>query len=284
MSEPKDPAGPRRPVVPRDPAALPSALEERDEIAALLGDRRPAVFLDYDGTLTPIVSRPELAALSERMRRVLRELASRLPVAIVSGRDRADVARLVGLREMIYAGSHGFDIAGPGGLAMEHEEAGKCLPDLEAAEEVLRRELREIPASQVERKRFGLAAHYRNVAEELVPAVERAVDRALAGHGRLEKRGGKEVFELRPRLDWDKGKAVLWLLRALGLDAAGILPIFVGDDLTDEDAFLALADRGVGILVGRPGHRTFATYSLRDSGEVGLFLDELAGLAARKAR
>ncbi len=90
-------------------------------IAPLLRGRRPAVFLDYDGTLTPIVARPELAVLSDDMRAAVRRLARSCPVAIVSGRDRADVERLVGIGELVYAGSHGFDIAGPGGLRIEHE-------------------------------------------------------------------------------------------------------------------------------------------------------------------
>ncbi|MEE9219877.1 MAG: trehalose-phosphatase, partial [Acidobacteriota bacterium] len=99
---------------------LPSALAERDQIALRLRGRRPAVFLDYDGTLTPIVSRPELATLPAAMREVLKEVAARVPVAIVSGRDRRDVEALVGLEGLIYAGSHGFDITGPNGLRMEY--------------------------------------------------------------------------------------------------------------------------------------------------------------------
>nr|NIP73230.1 trehalose-phosphatase [Gammaproteobacteria bacterium]NIR30345.1 trehalose-phosphatase [Gammaproteobacteria bacterium]NIR98189.1 trehalose-phosphatase [Gammaproteobacteria bacterium]NIT63856.1 trehalose-phosphatase [Gammaproteobacteria bacterium]NIV20860.1 trehalose-phosphatase [Gammaproteobacteria bacterium] len=97
------------------PRALPSALERLDEIAERMRDKRPCLFLDYDGTLTPIVARPELAVLSEALRDTLRRLARRAMVAVISGRDLQDVRERVGLSELYYAGSHGFDIAGPAG-------------------------------------------------------------------------------------------------------------------------------------------------------------------------
>ncbi|NIQ31012.1 MAG: trehalose-phosphatase, partial [Acidobacteria bacterium] len=78
---------------------LPNALEHMPDIAARLVARRPAVFLDYDGTLTPIVKRPELAILSDEMRKVLQQLAEVCTIAIVSGRDRADVQHLVRVDE-----------------------------------------------------------------------------------------------------------------------------------------------------------------------------------------
>ena len=106
---------------------LPSALSRLGEIARRLAGRRPVVFLDYDGTLTPIVARPELAILSHGMRSQVEALSRHCPVAIVSGRDRGDVEKLVGLPELVYAGSHGFDIAGPGGMALEHEAGRACL-------------------------------------------------------------------------------------------------------------------------------------------------------------
>ncbi len=106
---------------------LPDALEHRDEIARRLAGKRLAVFLDYDGTLTPIVARPDLAVLSEAMRQVVRDLAGRCTVAIVSGRDREDVQKLVALDQLIYAGDHGFDISGPAGLSIR-KDAGATSP------------------------------------------------------------------------------------------------------------------------------------------------------------
>jgi trehalose-phosphatase len=92
---------------------------------------------------------------------------------------------------------------------------------------------------------------------------------------------GKKVVELRPDVDWDKGKAVLWLIETLGWD--GALPIHLGDDATDETVFAALEGRGVGIFVGTEDRSTAASLRLRDSEEVGAFLDRFAArLQARR--
>jgi alpha,alpha-trehalase len=125
--------------------------------------------------------------------------------------------------------------------------------------------------------------HYRQVADDQVAEVEAIVDRALAAVPELSKTRGKKVFELRPRFDWDKGKAVLWLLDALGQGRADVLPFYVGDDLTDEDAFRALSGRGITIFVGQP-ERTAAHYVLGDTAEVGAFLSKLTHILEEEAR
>src|SRR6266705_2135848 len=150
---------------------IPSAFEYVQEIAGRSG--RVAVFLDYDGTLTPIVSQPEDAWLSDSMRQTLQELAARAPVAILSGRDLDDVRRRVNLDGIVYAGSHGFDIAGPRDL--RRQVATEFLPKLDVAEKELREALDGIPGARVERKRFSIGAHYRNVKENEASKVERAV-------------------------------------------------------------------------------------------------------------
>ncbi len=262
---------------------LPSALDRVDEIARRLAGRKAAVFLDYDGTLTPIVSRPELAVLSADMRETLERLAAACTVAVVSGRDRADVEKLVGIAGLVYAGSHGYDIAGPGGLTKELDEARALLPLLDDAERELCESLVLVRDALVERKRFSIAVHYRNVDPAQAGEVEAAVDEALRARPGLKRKGGKKVYELQPDLDWDKGAAVIWLLGELGLDGPDVLPFYLGDDLTDEDAFRALAGRGVGIVVSAGDRDTRAAYDLRDTDEVRRFLDALAGLAGEDA-
>jgi len=276
----------------------PSALEHWPEIAGRLAGRRPALFLDYDGTLSPIVQRPELALLAPAVRAVLRRLAARMPVAILSGRLREDAAALVGLPQLHYAGSHGFDVAGPPPAPGEpplRVEFGDGVPAaMQRAAERLRRDLAGIDGVLIEDKRFAVAVHYRLVADRDLPRIEAAVDRAagdLGGAGgpgeggpRLRKTGGKKVWELRPDVDWHKGRALLWLLDRLGLDGPDALPIFLGDDVTDEDAFAAAADRGgIGILVAEEPRPTAAAYRLRDPGEVEELLTRLAGLVGAAA-
>jgi len=252
---------------------IPSALEHVHEIAQS-GDRL-AVFLDYDGTLTPIVSHPQDAWLSESVRETLRSLAARLPVAILSGRDLDDVRGRVHVDGIVYAGSHGFDIAGAGGL---HRELGAAyLPVLNAAETELREALDEIPGAQLERKHFSVAAHYRNVSENDAVRVAAAVDAVAARHRELRRINGKKVYELLPDIDWNKGKAVLWLLETLEQERGMAFPIFVGDDRTDEDAFNVLKERGIGILVSEQPQVTAASYWLKDPEEVESFLRELIG-------
>lgn len=262
--------------VARGAPSLPSALERLDEIAARAEGRRLAVFLDYDGTLTPIVARPELATMSEEMRAAVRDLAGLCSVAIVSGRDRADVEDMVRLDSLFYAGSHGFDIAGPGGRRLQHDQADRFVAALREAAGELRRNLGGTPGVIVEEKKYAVAVHYRLVHRRDVQAVKDAVGAVAARHPGLRKTGGKKVLELRPRVDWDKGKAVLWLLRALDLDAPDVLPVYLGDDETDEDAFAALRARGIGILVAEAVRPTHAGHLLRDPDEVRLFLQRLA--------
>ncbi len=256
---------------------LPSAL---DAVESLV-EPAPRVFvsLDYDGTLTPIVARPELAVLAPETRRLVEELADLCPTAVVSGRDRADVAERVGVPEVYYVGSHGFDIAGPPGSGVSLQVGAPYLPALDAVEAALRERTSAIPGALVERKRFSVATHYRLVARERVAEVCAIVDDVLAAYPGLRREPGKEVIEVRPSVAWDKGRAVLWLLDALGLE--GALAMHVGDDLTDETVFSVLAESGVGVFVGEEDRATAARYRLRDTREVEAFLRRLT-LALRR--
>ncbi len=248
---------------------VPSALERWPELLRRMEGHEVAVFLDYDGTLTPIVPQPEDARLSDAMRATVAALARRMPVAIVSGRDLPALKDFVRLEGTYYAGSHGFDIEGPGGRAFQQPEGLALLPELDAAERELTAGLASVSGARLERKRFSVAVHWRHVEEARVPEVERAVAGVLARHPRLRRSGGKKVFEVRPDIDWHKGRAVEWLLQELGLAHEGVLPVFVGDDLTDEDAFEALQGRGLGLVVrGDEARPTAAEYALEDVEEV----------------
>jgi alpha,alpha-trehalase len=250
---------------------IPSALEHVQEIAGR--GRHLAVFLDYDGTLTPIVGRPEQAILPDSTRAVLRALATKAPVAILSGRDLENVRRHVDLDGIVYAGSHGFDIAGPHGL--RKQIATEFVPVLDAAEKELRAKFADVPGALVERKRFSIAAHYRQVADENVLRVEWAVNEVIANHRELRSMVGKKVYELQPNIDWNKGKAVAWILETMGATQTELCPLYIGDDRTDEDAFRALEKLGIGILVGEQPQVTAASYWLNNPEEVEEFLQKI---------
>ncbi|ABM61139.1 trehalose-phosphatase [Halorhodospira halophila] len=247
----------------------------RDELYTRMEGRTTPLFLDYDGTLTPIVDNPADAQLDPAMRQALEALAARQTVALVSGRDLQALQRFVGLDSVYYAGSHGFEIVGPGGVHRCNEEAEAGLEALAAAAEALDTALAEVEGTLLERKRFALAVHYRNTPEDQVAAVRAAVDEVLERHPGLRCGPGKCVFELQPDVAWDKGRAVLWLLEALSLNNGDTLPIYIGDDWTDEHAFRALEGRGVGIFVGDLDRATAADYRVADVDAVRQFFEQM---------
>jgi len=253
----------------------PSALQRWPEIAERLSRRRPALFLDYDGTLTPIVDRPEDAVLPEAWREVLVRIARAVPTAVISGRGRSDVESLVDIAEIAYAGSHGFDIAGPNGRRLPHRAADWIEPLIGQAGRLVERSVQGIDGAFVENKGFSVAVHYRLVDDADLSRIEAAVDRAVELDDRLVKSGGKKVFEIRPDVDWDKGKALRYLLEALDLGGPDVLPIYIGDDVTDEDAFAAIREDGIGILVSRLPRPTAATYWVQAPWEVYAVLSRL---------
>jgi len=187
----------------------------------------------------------------------------------------------VGLKNLYYAGSHGFDIAGPEGKQADSQQGSEFLPALDEAERELQSRLNAIEGSQIERKKFSVAVHYRRVAPGRAGEVERIVDEVLQRHNRLRKGLGKKVFELQPKLDWHKGKALRWLTEVLGLNTSDVLTFYIGDDVTDEDAFRELRRDGCGLLVldgessGDSG-RSAARYALRGCSETRIFLEKLA--------
>lgn len=262
-----------RTVQKREASELPSALTAFSE---LLQNKKPAVFLDYDGCLSPIVKDPDKAILSEEMRDTLKRLAQVCPVAVVSGRDRANVEKLVQLEQLYFAGSHGFDITGPGNMQTEPGGAKDALPALDKAAVVLKERLQDVDGAFVERKRYAIAVHYRNVADNQVEKVKKVTAEVLEEQPQLKEGLGKKIIELKPNLDWHKGKAVLWLMEELNLNKPDIIPLYIGDDITDEDAFATLQGQGIGVLVGEHDEKTAATYRLEDVNEVQQFLEKLS--------
>lgn len=242
---------------------------------------RLVLLLDFDGTLAPIVSRPELAAIPERTRAALDRLLARpgVDAAVVSGRGMADARERAGIPGIAYAGNHGMEIEGPG-VHRVHPEARAARPELEAAAASAARALEAVPGAFVEDKGLTLSVHYRLAPADRVAEVREAVHGAVVGRPGLRVTEGKMVLEVRPRVEWDKGRAVDFLLDHLR-PPAGAPVLYLGDDTTDEDAFRALRDRGgagEGIVVAEaPPERTAARAWLRSPGEVGTLFEALAG-------
>ena len=252
---------------------LPNALDSYGQLIGVVGGRQPFVCLDFDGTLSDIVSDPDAATLVDGAAKALENLAAQCPVAILSGRDLADIRDRVGLPGLWYAGSHGFELIGPDGSQHHNDAAAAAVPVLERAADALRDELKHIPGARVEHKRYAVAVHYRNAPVERVGEIIAATHRHGHRHG-LRVTGGRKVVELRPDIDWDKGTALAWISDQIN-QTGRVLPIYVGDDLTDEDAFDAIRFHGIGVVVrhdedgGRP---TAAEFTLNSPQEVCEFL------------
>jgi alpha,alpha-trehalase len=255
---------------------LPHALHDQQRFEAALDRRELHVFLDYDGTLTPIVPRPEQAVLDPRMRLAVQRLARRYPLAIISGRELADVKARVGLPQLFYAGNHGFEIAGPKESGLGWQIGQEYTDMLDALHHTLRQRLPPRDGLIIEHKRYSLSIHYRLLADNTIPGLEQILVGILAAYPQLRLRYGKKVFEIRPDLDWHKGKAMLRLAEAFSGQPHGkAMLLFIGDDLTDEDAFEELRGNGVGILVGDGRRQTSAHFRLDDSAQVRQLLEYL---------
>lgn len=224
-------------------------------------------FLDYDGTLTPIVERPELAIMSQDMRDIVKEISRKYTVAIVSGRMREDVEGLVKIEGIFYAGSHGFDIMGPG-FSMVEPRAKEVIPVVSRVIENLSKELGNIRGVLIEEKKFSVAVHYRLVEEKYISAIKSVVDRIVQENRVLRMMSGKKVFELLPDIDWDKGKAIRWIMDALKISWSESSVIYIGDDVTDEYAFRIIRTRGRGILVSEKLRESAADFWISSTAEV----------------
>jgi trehalose-phosphatase len=230
------------------------------------------LFLDYDGTLTPIVSRPELALCPPEVKRHLERLRD-LPgvyLAIISGRSLEDVREKVGVSDIIYVGNHGLEIENPDGRHKKMFSSVRTR-ELERISRNLQDSLKQIPKILFEEKGPILSVHYRNVSQRFFARISQLLDDELQKwRGRWKKASGKMVFEIRPDADFHKGKAVREILKTF--PSQGLLPIYLGDDQTDEDAFRLLKGQGISVFIGSGRFPSEADFFLRNSDEVQEFL------------
>ena len=239
------------------------------------------LFSDFDGTLAPIVERPELALPSENTRVLLRALShqNRFTVGIVSGRALKDLKSRVGVTGIIYAGNHGLEIEGPG-LSFIHPLAEELSPVLHLISAVLGKALRPLSGVFVEDKGLSLSVHFRQVEQAKEKDVKNIFERVVhvaRSLGKIRITSGKKVYEVRPQVAWDKGRAISMLLAKYNkVDDWTTLPIFLGDDLTDEDGFKVInKHRGISIFVGEAEQESTAHYFLRSPSETEEFFSIL---------
>eukprot|EP00239_Pterosperma_sp_CCMP1384_P004577 CAMPEP_0197849640 /NCGR_PEP_ID=MMETSP1438-20131217/12764_1 /TAXON_ID=1461541 /ORGANISM="Pterosperma sp., Strain CCMP1384" /LENGTH=344 /DNA_ID=CAMNT_0043462419 /DNA_START=355 /DNA_END=1386 /DNA_ORIENTATION=+ len=267
-------------------AEHPCLLNRFEEFTAAAQGKKLCIFLDYDGTLSPIVKDPDRAYMPDQMREAVAKVAQHLPTAIITGRCLEKVIQFVQLDQLFYAGSHGLDIAGPqdGPCATKmhqckYQPAAAFTGTMNKVHDELVENVASIPGAAVEHNKFAVSVHFRNCDPNDWEKVEEVVKTVVSKYGEeLHMTQGRKVREVRPNLNWDKGKAVLYMLQELGLDnSPDVLPIYIGDDRTDEDAFRALRDRGsgLGILVSNKAKETAAVYTLQDPFEVLRFLQQL---------
>ena len=237
---------------------------------------------DFDGTLSPIVPRPEDAAILPACADAFRRLSElqKYDVAIVSGRALNDVRGRVGLPNAIYSGNHGIEIAGPGLTVQDEiaEQARRIMRELRGA---LEPAVSRFSGAFVEDKGVSLSVHSRMTPEDMEPQVRETVHAVTASavdSGEIIVVQGKKVLDIRPAAARDKGAALRFVLETLqGMTAASHFPIYIGDDTTDEDAFREVnLSGGLSILVGEPGRDTVAAYRLDSPIAVAAFLADLS--------
>jgi trehalose-phosphatase len=257
------------------------ALPLQPAVAVRLGGTPLSVLLDIDGTLAPIAPRPDQVKVPADMCKALERLIA-IPdahVAVVTGRSVGDGRRIVPLDGIGVIGNHGFEVLGESGEVISEPAAATFLTVVQNAARRLAGLPREIPGVVLEDKQWTLSVHYRLAARPAIPRITETVNEIARDLG-LRVTRGKEVLELRPPLEVNKGTAaVLWVKR-LGMSSAASV-LYIGDDRTDEDAFRELREafpKAVTIRVGDPDHgeTTSAEFRVETPSEVKDFLIALA--------
>jgi trehalose-phosphatase len=236
------------------------------------------LFLDYDGTLVPIKKNPELAILHPLRRNSLKRLGKRVFLCIVSGRSLAEIQRLVAVKDIAYIGNHGLEIS-YGQRRWVHPEARRIRPILRDVLKRIHHKTKDFPGVLIEDKGVTGTIHYRLLDSALWNPLKEIIGKEVELRSReLKMTEGKRVFEIRPNVEWDKGKGVQQLGGWLAPKEMP-LGIYIGDDQTDEDAFKVFERDAITILVGQRKN-THAKFRLADVNQVWRLLRALLPLVS----
>jgi len=251
-----------------------------ERLKAVLIDKSLLLLLDYDGTLTPIRESAFLANLSKENKDLLSRFSKNpgCSLAIISGRSLEDIKGMVGLKGIIYAGNHGLQIEGPK-IKFESQVSPRLKLAMRNIAQDLRKRLSDIKGALIEDKGLTLSVHYRLVRKKDMPLLDKITSEVINPYrvrNKIKINSGKKVYEIKPPFKWDKGKVVLYLLarQQFASKDKKVLPIYIGDDVTDEDAFRAIKNKGLTVFVGKP-KKSYAQYYLRNHNGVQSFLEKI---------
>ncbi|KAL9672424.1 hypothetical protein QQ045_028674 [Rhodiola kirilowii] len=243
-------------------ASHPNALDVFQDLMKFSRGREIVVFLDYDGTLSEIVSNPDEAFMTNEMRAALDAVASNFPTAILSGRSIRKVYEFVNLNNIYYSGNHGNTIMPP----------AESFFFLLQIFDLLTERTCMIRGASVENNKCCVSVHIRNLVDKAdAPLVDEIVRRELKKYPDFRIMLGHEVMEVRPNNNLNKGTALEQVMKSMGYTSSeNVVPLFIGDDKTDEDGFRVLRRLGseLSIVVSSMPKETEANYSLRDPKEV----------------
>ena len=253
-----------------------------DQVKRKLLNKYIFIFFDYDGTLTPIAKTPQQAVISEKVKELLKKLSRKpnLALAIVSGRQLKDIKDIVGLKDVMYAGNHGLEIEGPK-IKFESQVSPGLKLVIRNIYEKMVSSFSMIKGVLIEDKGLAVSVHYRLMdAKDMQEflSIFSEITKSFTESNKIKINEGKKVYVIRPAVAWDKGKTVLWLLaRQQFLVEDKILPVYFGDDITDEDAFRVLKNKGLTIFVGQP-KASKAGYYVKNTAEVTWFMEQVLEL------
>ncbi|HTL47574.1 MAG TPA: trehalose-phosphatase [Verrucomicrobiae bacterium] len=259
-------------------------LEKWAEIKPRIRGKKIVLFLDYDGTLTPIVKNPKKARISREQRRLIREtsLEPFIEVAVVSGRELGDVKKRIGIPRLMVAGNHGLELEGPK-VRYVNSGADALRPVMKDLARDLQKKLGNVPGLWIEDKKLTLSVHFRKVRAAEVAKIKKRfseIFRQWRRRHRIVLTEGKKVWEIRPAVSWDKACIVKWLLKRFKA-GSGVAPIYIGDDATDEAAFRTIRGNGLAVRVSKTsGKPTAARFRLKSPSEVYRFLERLKNIKA----
>ena len=260
---------------------MKNVLKEFKKIPVFSNGTPLCLLLDFDGTISDIVRDPKDAVLSTEFRYLLKNLSQsrKIPIGIISGRAIEDIRKRVGISGFIYSGDHGFEIQG-NGLSFKFPVSQSYRDSVEEIIRKMKNLVLAVPGTILQTKNYSTSLHYRKVNPLHYYSIKLQVQSIAAPY--MESKiiklfRGKKVFEIKPFAEWDKGKACEFIYKKLKGEKGfeNIIPLYLGDDVTDEDAFTSVNQLGgISILVGKKS-KTNAKYTLKNVAEVGLFLKSL---------